>query len=413
MPQPDLILTPFAQDAPPSAVDNIPEARSPSDPLEKATWTQGFPGLTMIPLAAGGIPPRGQDVNGVLKAISEHVVFQGGGGQYKWSAEYVAAHGGYSAGAVIQSDDGLSSYVSSVDGNTINPNTTPGSIGNQWLASGGAAKADASTTISAGVGLTGGGDLSGNRTISANFGTTAGTVMEGNDPRIDGAAQKSANLSDLASASDARQNLELGTAAQRDVGTADGNVMEVGAGGWLKYPANYTADLNSQPQRSEIFAWTLGATGSPVGAGAGIYIARDVAAGHRLMFALDESRAWLQARMQSGGAFNAAVELITTGNISQNTPFGENQIPEDVTASRVIGTVYTNTTGAPIFLAIYTPAGTGASSISLSADGVSGWIETGVRSAASGHYQYAIVPPGWRYKSDAATIGKWVEWRKT
>lgn len=136
MPQPDLILTPFAQDAPPSAVDPIPETRVPSDPLEKATWTQGFPGLTMIPLAAGGIPPRGQDVNGVLKAISEHVVFQGGGGQYKWSAEYVAANGGYEKGAVIQSDDGLSSYVSAVDSNTINPNTTPGSIGNQWLASG-------------------------------------------------------------------------------------------------------------------------------------------------------------------------------------------------------------------------------------------------------------------------------------
>lgn len=136
MPQPDLILTPFAQDAPPSAVENIPEVRSPSDPLEKATWTQGFPGLTMIPLAAGGIPPRGQDVNGVLKAISEHVVFQGGGGQYKWSAEYVAAKGGYEKGAVIQSDDGLSSYVSAVDSNTINPNTTPGSIGNQWLSIG-------------------------------------------------------------------------------------------------------------------------------------------------------------------------------------------------------------------------------------------------------------------------------------
>lgn len=186
MPQPDLIITPFAQDAPPNTVDPIPETRSPTDPLEKATWTQGFPGLTMIPLAAGGIPPRGQDFNGVLKAISEHTVFQGGGGQYKWSAEYVAAHGGYSVGAVIQSDDGLSSYVSAVDENTINPNTTPGSIGNQWLASGGAAKANASTTITAGLGLTGGGDLTQNRTLSVSFGETAGTAVEGNDPRIAG-----------------------------------------------------------------------------------------------------------------------------------------------------------------------------------------------------------------------------------
>lgn len=41
-------------------------------------------------------------------------------------------------------------------------------------------KADKSITVSAGTGLTGGGDLSANRTLSVNFGTTAGTVAEGN-----------------------------------------------------------------------------------------------------------------------------------------------------------------------------------------------------------------------------------------
>lgn len=50
-------------------------------------------------------------------------------------------------------------------------------------------KANTSTTVSAGTGLTGGGDLSANRTISANFGTTAGTIAQGNDSRITGAEQ--------------------------------------------------------------------------------------------------------------------------------------------------------------------------------------------------------------------------------
>lgn len=45
-------------------------------------------------------------------------------------------------------------------------------------------KANTSTTIIAGTGLTGGGDLSGNRTIRVNFGNTASTVTEGNDVRI-------------------------------------------------------------------------------------------------------------------------------------------------------------------------------------------------------------------------------------
>lgn len=52
-----------------------------------------------------------------------------------------------------------------------------------------ATKANTSTTITAGTGLTGGGDLSTNRTISASFGTTAGTIAQGNDSRITGAEQ--------------------------------------------------------------------------------------------------------------------------------------------------------------------------------------------------------------------------------
>jgi hypothetical protein len=41
-------------------------------------------------------------------------------------------------------------------------------------------KVDVARTITAGTGLTGGGDLSANRTISASFGATAGTIAEGN-----------------------------------------------------------------------------------------------------------------------------------------------------------------------------------------------------------------------------------------
>lgn len=79
-------------------------------------------------------------------------------------------------------------------------------------------KANSSTTISAGTGLSGGGDLSANRTISANFGTTAGTIAEGNDSRITGAVQSS--LADakgdllVASAADTVAKLSAGTDGQ-------------------------------------------------------------------------------------------------------------------------------------------------------------------------------------------------------
>lgn len=144
--QPDLILVPFAQDAPAVNVDAIPVNLGPSDPPQAASWSQGFPTVTMTPLAAGGIPPRGQSFNGVLQDITQHLVYIGGGGQYKWSSAYVTAKGGYSIGDVIQADSGLLSYVSLVDNNTDNFNTAPSSIGPKWRAWAGAPIPDATTS---------------------------------------------------------------------------------------------------------------------------------------------------------------------------------------------------------------------------------------------------------------------------
>lgn len=131
--QPDLILTPFGENADPSTIRTIPETVSPSDPKQNASWSKGFPIATMTAISAGGVPPEGKDLNGVLNAISEHTVFTEGGGQYRWSDEYVAAKGGYAKGAVIQSDSGDFSYISTIDGNSINFNSDPSSIGDEWL----------------------------------------------------------------------------------------------------------------------------------------------------------------------------------------------------------------------------------------------------------------------------------------
>ena len=57
-----------------------------------------------------------------------------------------------------------------------------------------------------------------------DVGTTAGTVAAGNDSRITGALQKESNLSDLTDTEAARDNLGLGDSATLDVGTTAGTV---------------------------------------------------------------------------------------------------------------------------------------------------------------------------------------------
>lgn len=122
-----ILTIPFARDAVPDMVNDIPNDPSISEP-QLASFKQGFPSITTIPLVAGGIPPEGQDFNGILRDITQHIVHQNKGGMYKFEPE-VVADGGYPEGAVLAANDGLSLWVSLVDANVEDFNTgTP----TQW-----------------------------------------------------------------------------------------------------------------------------------------------------------------------------------------------------------------------------------------------------------------------------------------
>ncbi len=82
--------------------------------------------------------------------------------------------------ALAKSDVGLSNVDNTSDANK------PVSTAQQTALN---AKADKTTTITAGTGLTGGGDLSTDRTLTVSYGTAAGTAAQGNDSRITGAEQ--------------------------------------------------------------------------------------------------------------------------------------------------------------------------------------------------------------------------------
>ena len=118
-----------------------------------ASFTDGFPPLTMTPLAAGGVPPYGADFNGILNFLSAAVRWTQAGGSYPYDAAFAASVGGYPKGAVLANAAGTGLWLNLADNNTANPD----SGGANWVAMGpglGIGQAWTNVTASRAVGVT-------------------------------------------------------------------------------------------------------------------------------------------------------------------------------------------------------------------------------------------------------------------
>lgn len=120
--RPKLFQTPIAEKG---LRDEIPHSlKRDNSTLNRVSLDVGFPVQTMQPLANNGRPPLGRDMNGLLYEISSHNAWASQGSQYWFDEEYCQAIGGYPRGAILQADDGLRSFVSLIDKNFENFNTT-------------------------------------------------------------------------------------------------------------------------------------------------------------------------------------------------------------------------------------------------------------------------------------------------
>jgi len=109
----------------PSQIATLPGAASLND---------GFVPLNMTVLTAGGVPPFGIDMNGILYLLSAHIVAMQAGQEYQWSSALEAAMTGYALGAVLQQlADPTAWWINMTAGNTTNPDTASplGSTG--WM----------------------------------------------------------------------------------------------------------------------------------------------------------------------------------------------------------------------------------------------------------------------------------------
>lgn len=122
---PTKIQMPWAKNAGSSYIRTIPVPSQIGIQNGAASWADGYPPLNFTPIAAGGVPPYGQDTNGALNAISALSWWYSAGGPINYDSTFQTAIGGYPKGAILQSavTVGLL-WVNNVDNNTTNPDTS-------------------------------------------------------------------------------------------------------------------------------------------------------------------------------------------------------------------------------------------------------------------------------------------------
>jgi hypothetical protein len=145
-----LMPVPFASQGDKNTIPVTPSTETGQ--TNYASYQKGFPPVTMTPLVAGGLPPQGMDMNGILFALSSSIGFSQSGGLPTFNADFASTIGGYPLGAVLQSNDGASAYVSTIANNTTDFNESPESIGTSWLPWAGDAAKGSSLYIAVGEG---------------------------------------------------------------------------------------------------------------------------------------------------------------------------------------------------------------------------------------------------------------------
>jgi hypothetical protein len=120
---PAVFNIPWANGAVAPYIHAVPEASQVTITPGAASLTTGFPPLNFQSYTAGGIPPFGNDLNGILNQITAWQRWTQAGGLPRYNAAFQTAIGGYPSGAVLIDATNKWLWVSTADSNVTNPDT--------------------------------------------------------------------------------------------------------------------------------------------------------------------------------------------------------------------------------------------------------------------------------------------------
>jgi hypothetical protein len=90
----------------------------------RASFEQGFPPSSMTAKVAGGIPPFGQDMNGILAMITNNLAGLNAGQINVYDATFASDIGGYAKGAILGMADGTGWWINLTASNTTDPDAS-------------------------------------------------------------------------------------------------------------------------------------------------------------------------------------------------------------------------------------------------------------------------------------------------
>lgn len=224
-------------------------------------------------------------------------------------------------------------------------------------------------------------------------------------------------LANSASEEAARATLGLGSASVLYVTTSNtdmtaGRVLKVGDGGWLGQVPISGTNIDDRTQRGWMYVG--GATSGTKPSNNGIVLTYGITNDQVIQEFVESVggpdvgiRRRFIRNCYASNNWSPWCELYHSGNLQ--LPLGQGQTWQDVTASRSVGTTYTNSTGRPIAIFInFTDVGTTGNMI---IDGLNfGLLDNG--STSRQQIGGIVIPASSTYSiTGVATVNKWMELR--